>query len=258
MAAEVAHGAVGEAPVAIPARSGEIDVVIRPHRGRTDPEVPVELRRHGHGLRGHLVDVVQQAGFHEKVAVGLRLGARLHAPGTRDPGVHLLHLSDRAALDQFNGAMINRRRVHLRAHLRGHVGFCRGLHHDTAFMHIAGQRLLAVDVLARAQGRKDGECVGVLRGRDEDGVDVVHLRVHLAEVLVGAHAGELRGGIFEVLRVHVAHGDHVHQFRHFLRLVDMRSAATARRDEADVHLGVGRLRGNDRREPDHGGSGGEQ
>jgi len=152
--------------------------------------------------------------------------------------VNFLHLPDRAALNQLDHAMVVRRRVDLRAHLRGDAGLLRLLHDRAALEDVARDRLFAIHVLLRPQRRKDGEGVRVLGGRDEEGVDVVHLRVQFAEVLVGPRLREQRGGAFEGLRVHVAQRDQFDQVGHVLRLVHVRSAATARGDAGDIHLRV--------------------
>jgi len=148
--------------------------------------------------------------------------------------------------------------VDLRAHLRGDVGLLRCLHDRATFEDVARDRLFAIHVLLRPQRGQGGEGVRVLGGRDEEGVDVVHPRVQFAEVFVGPRLREQRGGAVEGLRVHVAQGNQLHQVRHLLRLVHVRSAATARGDAGHVHLRVRRLRRDDPRKSDNGGSGGHE
>ena len=95
-------------------------------------------------------------------------------------------------------------------------------HHLHRLVDVVGERLLAVDVLARAQGGQGDDGVPVVRGGDADGVDVV-ARQEFAEVLVG-RAAVL--GLPRSVGVEPAHG--------FLRIVAPGGVHVADRQ----HLGV--------------------
>lgn len=45
---QIGHGAIAEIPPPVPLGTGKINVVIRPHRRRPDPEIPVEMSRNRH------------------------------------------------------------------------------------------------------------------------------------------------------------------------------------------------------------------
>ncbi len=126
--------------------------------------------------------------------------------------------------------------MHLRAHLGGHVRPSRLLHHHAALVHIARQRLFTVDVLLRPERRKDGEGVRVLGCGNKHRVNIVHLGVQLAEVLVGAGAGELGSRSLQAPRVHITESHHLRNLRHLFHLAQMRTPSAADRDARDVHL----------------------
>merc|ERR1712034_254937 len=100
-------------------------------------------------------------------------GAIAGAPAFADPDVDLLDRSDRAALDDLDAATVVRARVVLRAHLRRALVLLRQRREDARLAHGVGQWLLAVDVPARAQGRRARRGVCVIRRRDDDGLDVL-------------------------------------------------------------------------------------
>ena len=100
--------------------------------------------------------------------------------------------------------------VPLVAHLRRDAGRLRGLGQLAAFVERVGERLLAVDVLARADRRHRGDGVDVVGRADRDGVDVLRLLVeHLAEILVPPRLREGLERAGGALVVHVAEGDDV-------------------------------------------------
>ena len=154
--------------------------------------------------------------------------------------MHLANLTDSAALDQFDRAVVSRRRMHLRSHLGGHIRPSRLLHDHAALVHVPRQRLFTIHVLLSSERRKDGECVRVLGCGDKHRINVIHLGVQLAKVLVGTGAGELGSRSLQAPRVHITQRDHLRNFRHLLQLAQMRTAPPADRDARDVHLGIWR------------------
>ena len=164
--------------------------VVRPHRRRPDPQVPVEPVRHGG-----------------------RVGRPRHAlrpDRPVRPAVHFVHLADRAVLDPLLDQADALARAPLVAHLGDDLVLARGLGQRPRLGHRARQRLLHVDVLAELHRRHRDDGVGVVRRRDDDGVDVLLLLEHHAEVLVADRVRE--------------------------RLEDLRRAASAERGLALVHV----------------------
>ncbi len=95
-----------------------------------------------------------------------------------------MHLADRAVADPLDQQPARLEGVPLVAHLRDDLVLLGGLGHGTAFGDRVGQGLLAVDVLAMADGR-DGRDRMVMVGRgDHHGIDLlVQLVEHLAEIV---------------------------------------------------------------------------
>ncbi len=118
--------------------------------------------------------------------------------------MRLPNRTDNAGLNQFHHPSIIVARVDLRAHLRGDAGLARGLGDDARLMHIAGQRFLAIDVLAHLQRGQGREGVGVLRRADDHGVQILGLVVELPEILVGPRVRILFLGGAEIVRIHIA------------------------------------------------------
>ena len=100
------------------------------------------------------------------------------------PDVDFLHVADVAALDVLESLARVVERVPLVAHLGGDLGLGRLLRQGAGLVHRPAQRLLHVDVLAERHRRHGDRRVGVVGRRDDDAVDVLLLRQHLAVVLV--------------------------------------------------------------------------
>ncbi len=81
------------------------------------------------------------------------------------------------------------------AHLRRDARLLGDPGHGATLPDVAGQRLLAVDVLAGLHGQDRDVGVEMVRSGDEDGVDLLLLLQHHAEVLVDGAlvVGSLRG-----------------------------------------------------------------
>jgi hypothetical protein len=151
-----------------------------------------------------------RAGTDEHAVIGLlgRLLA-LQSPGARDPHVRLGHGADRPALDKLDHAAVVLGRVDLDAHLRDDAGLRRGLAYQPRLVDVMGERLLAVDVLARLEREQRGERVGVFAGADDHGVKRLRSVEELPEVDFAPGLGVRRRGGREVLLVHVAERDDV-------------------------------------------------
>ncbi len=200
MAAEVAHRPVAEVPPAVPLRARHVDVVERAVGSGAEPQVPVQPG-------GHRVDGGRTVLHEDDVLGGRGLGlARVPSPGTRDPHVTFADRADHAALDQLDDAPVVVAGVNLGAHLRRDAGLRRSLADDARLVHVVGERLLAVDVLLQLQRGQRGERVRVLGGADDDGVELIGVVEHLAEVLEPSRLREHRRGAIEVRGAHVAQG----------------------------------------------------
>ena len=125
----------------------------------------------------------------------------------------------------------------LRAHLRHAVVLLGQLRHHARLADGVGERLLAVDVLAQAQGRRRGGRVDVVGRGHHHGVDVLLLQ-QFSQVVVLPRLGEPVGRLGQVRVVHVAEGGDVHQLG-VDRLVEVVLGLVGDADEADVELFVG-------------------
>ena len=118
------------------------------------------------------------------------------------------------------------------AHLRGDLVLARGLGQGAGFVEGAGQRLLAVDVLAPLDGRHGDDRVRVVGRADDDRVDALLPVEHLAEVLVLGGLGVLLERVGRVAPVHVAQGHDVLAGD----LLDVPAALAADAHAGDVQL----------------------
>ena len=148
--AQVGHGPVPKVPPAVPLRSREIDRVIGAHRSRPDPEVPIQVRGDRLGFPGSFL------GAHNITKL-LGIFPALPSPGPAHPDVHLGNRTNRSGLHQLDHPAIVVAGVNLGALLGGYSGCGRGFGHHPRLVHIARERLFAVDVLLVAQGGKGGK-----------------------------------------------------------------------------------------------------
>ncbi len=183
VAAEVAHRAVADVPPAVPPRPGEIRLVVRPRRRRTEPQIEVVGCRNRHLFLEPFDDldaVVEPVRLVEL----LRRRGVLEAPRAVRPDVHLANRTDHAGHEDFFDRPARRRRVALVAHLRRQIRVLRSrLANEPRFPDVVGERLLAVDVLAVRQRQIGRKRVCVLGGGDHDGVEVVRAVEDFAEVV---------------------------------------------------------------------------
>jgi len=187
MAAKVAERPAAEVPPSSPL-AGQVARMVRPMRRRAEPQVPVQVLRHGRGLCRALVATVAGTG----------------------PDVDLVDGADRTGPDEFHDPPVVVAGVNLGADLGGHLLLAGQVRHDPRLLDRVRQRLLAVDVLAHPKGHGRGRGMRVVRRRDDDGVDAaVHLAKHPAEVSVAFGLGVLLGGLGKVMFVHIAEGDDV-------------------------------------------------
>ena len=134
----------------------------------------------------------------------------LQSPRAVRPHMDLAHRTDDAGHEDFLDRAPRGQGVALIAHLRRQLRVLRGgLADEPGLPDVVGERLLAVDVLAVRQRQIGGERVRVLRGRDDDGVEVVRVVEDAPEIveLLGARK-TLRRGVHGGL-VHVAENDDV-------------------------------------------------
>ena len=146
-----------------------IGAVIRPHRHRAEPEVPVELRRNGRRF--------------------LRCGNALRPTRAVRPAVDLANVSDSPAADPLAHPPHVRARVPCVAHLCSDAGLAGDFHQPADFRNVVGQRHLGVDVLALPHGCGGDHRVRVVGRGHDDGVDALFLVQHPTIVFV---AGGIR------------------------------------------------------------------
>ena len=133
---------------------GRIGRVVGPLADRPEPEVPVERRRDGRRLRwARPIPCFQSR------------------PARSDQTWTSRTVADHPGLDPLVGEPGALGGVPLVAHLGGDAGRARGLGQLAAFVERVRQRLLAVDVLARADRRHRRDGVDVVGRADRDGVD---------------------------------------------------------------------------------------
>jgi len=93
--------------------------------------------------------------------------------------VHFADFTDGARTNVFDGRAPIIGGMSLIAHLRGDFGFFGAACKPASLFDRPGQRLLHVHVLAKIHGRQGDRGVHVIRGRDQDGVDVLLALKHL-------------------------------------------------------------------------------
>src|SRR5256884_1032937 len=164
----VAECARAETPPAAPFER-MIRRMIRPHRRRADPQVPVNV--FGDGRR-----------------VGGAFDA-LRPDWAVRPGVHFAYRADHVGLNPFDGGAERIAGVAAVAHLRGDLVFARGAGELARFVEVVRERLLAVNMLAELDGGHRGDGVVVVGNGHHHSVNVPLLK-HFSEV-----AGLLRAGM---------------------------------------------------------------
>ena len=179
----------GEVPIAIPiaVHLGGI----RPFWRRAEPLVPIEpLRRRG---LGHC-----------------RLRIAAIDRGQHIAHFHVVDFAELAVLDVLAGGHRIRTAAVLRSGLNDPSVLAGGLDHPAAFLHVPGNALLHVHVLARLNGPDRGQGMPVFRRRDLHRVEILPVQ-HFAEIVY--HFGRLplvlagyrRGNGFRPPSLHVGH-----------------------------------------------------
>lgn len=166
-----------------------------------EPEVPVEIGWGVHDL------------FFEGV---------LGPDGAIGPEADFLEVTDGALFDPLFGEALAFHGAALVAHLGDEFGVGGGLVKVANFGDVVAEGLLDADVFAVLDGMHGGGVVGVVRGGDDDGVDVLgHLIEHFTEVFVefGGWGSlfarvevmffALFGGFIEAILIHVHESDDV-------------------------------------------------
>ncbi len=198
--------------------------MVRPHRRRADPEVPVHSERDGR----RIARAVAPLGAPVGVAPGV---IRQVAPG-----VDLGHVADQPGRDPFADEPHALSRMTLDPHLRCDLGFRGRPGQGPGFEDAVGEGLLRVHVLAELHRRQGDHRVGVVGCRDDNGVDILLLLQHDAVVGVELGARVSFDRLGRVVRVDVAEGDDVFG----LELVQVIGALAADADAGDVELIAGR------------------
>ncbi len=216
--AHIADGAGSPVDPAAPVE-GVVDAMVGHFRRGSEEEVPVDAG--GNALGAHRLDerLVDAAGGPVAALRAGRGGCRRgrlwtrHAlwpevDGAIGPDVDLGHLAEDAGLDP----LVDQRRAlagmaHV-AHLSDDAGSGGDVTQDTGFLNRPGEGLLDVGVLAQLHGGLADDGVGVVRGGDDDGVDVLALFEQFA--VVGVAFGALVGllellSAGELLLLHLLH-----------------------------------------------------
>jgi hypothetical protein len=129
-----------------------------------------------------------------------------------EDGVGLNHIADGACPDVFAETAVTFAAMALVAHLSVHLMFFCGFGQDAAFSDVVGKGFLYKDVLVEFDCTDGGRGVVVVRGGDEDYVDVfVAFVEHLAIVMVSFGVGQFVLDAFDGfghgIVVDVAEGD---------------------------------------------------
>ena len=203
--------------------------IVRPQRRRSQPHVPVQARLH-------------------------RLFPQVARPrGRSHIDDDLFDFANAPVPHQFARlAELVRGTLH-RARLEYTVILARRLHHFTGLMDGQGERLLAIDILARFARRDGYEGVPVIGRRNHHGIDVLacqqfaKLLVGRAalEFLVALNAVELLDRLFAVLptrRIDIAHGHHL-RVGHRQEIIQEPSPLRARANEAQGDQVIGAFPG---------------
>ena len=166
-------------------------------------------------------------------------GQALRPDGSIGPGMHFADVADGSVPDHFGalaGAFV---RISLIAHLRGDLIFRGEVGEQARFPNGARERLLTIDVLAALHRPGGADGVHEIRRGDDDGVDVLFLIEHLAEVGIPGRLVELVEHFLGAVGVGIAEGDDI-----FLGVVADGDAATrlaSRADGGDVQFFIRRF-----------------
>src|SRR5260370_4839842 len=160
----------------------QVRVVERTLRRRAEPEVPIETFGDGFGL--------------------LWAFDALRPVRTAGPVGDFAHRADGTVPNPFAEQASGLGGLVANGNLSGDAGFTRDFGEAARFIDGVGQRLLAEDVFALLHRRSGDGGMKMVRGADNDGVEIVLLVEQLAEVIVGGTAailaGALLGGVIGV------------------------------------------------------------
>ena len=191
----------------------------RPPGADAQPEVPVQFLGHGAASRGSW--------------------AALRPDHPADPAVHLFDAADRPGLDELRRHAVADVRVDLNAHLRDDLRFAGSRGNLPGLVERMRQWLLAIDVLAAADGRHRDWGMHVIGRRNAHGVDLLLQRVEEpAEVGEGLRRRILGRGLGQDRLVDIAQADHID--RPFGEAGDIASALPAHADRGDIQASAGR------------------
>ncbi len=168
MASHISQGTCAELNPSTPEDRG-IDRMVRARLGGPEPQVPVQRIRDLRGICGP-----RQPG-----------GKAISTLRPIGPGVNFTNLADCTVPDPFAAPADRFRRVTLIPHLCGNIVFACCLGKFARFVERMGQRFLAKHVFAALDSRHGGDIVGVVRGSNDDGIDLFsHFLEHHAEIAI--------------------------------------------------------------------------
>lgn len=166
MDSHVSNGAGAEVPATAPFE-GDVIRVVGAFRCGAEPEVPVECFWDGWRPSWAFCSLWPPA------------------VGAIGPDMEFFDLADGAGADDFDGAARAFHGMALLAHLGNNAGFFGFLLHPVHLVDGVGEGFFAVDVEAVLHSGDGGSGVGVIRGADDDGVEVFGLFFeHGSEVTV--------------------------------------------------------------------------
>ena len=213
VASHVSDSACTEIPPAAPCE-GYIGWVVWSRGCRAEPEVPIEC----FGYRWSVL------------WAGYALCPEDFGPD--GPDMHFADMAYAAGLEDFDSDAEGFAGMMVYSHLCHDICVSGGLGEQACFVDGVGEGFFAINVLTHFDGHHGGDGVGVVRGGDDDGVDVFFLVEHSAEVAVLWDAGVELVGFGCPLFIDVAKSDDV--FRG--ELSDVSLALTAGTDKGDVEL----------------------
>ncbi len=181
-----------------------------------EPSVPVECFRDGGGIGGAVEGCVTAI----------------------EPDVGFADFAEDAALGEFDGPAERGCGGALVSHLGDDPRFAGDEAHGPGFLDRAGEGFFAIDVFSLSHAGDGRDCVGVVGGGDQNGVDILAGGIeHAPEVLEHLGLGEGFEGVGSVGVVDVAEGDDV--FATAVDIIDVASTLAGDADCGDVQFAIG-------------------
>src|SRR5688572_15683389 len=150
-----------------------IGLVVRPLGRRSEPEVPIQIRRNGRPIRGTTGPPIAFVA----------------------PDMNFPNWTDRAVLNELYAALDVAEGMGIGAMLGRYLMFRSQVRHHARLPDRMGEWLFTVDVFPRPQRPRRGDRVGMVGCRNDDRIQVLRLVDHLAEVAVLFSLGKFIGSL---------------------------------------------------------------